>query len=1115
MKTSSQNIITGNLIAASAGTGKTYQLTSRYLALLALGARPEKMIALTFTKKAAGEFRNRIFQALADAALDKPDRDFPGRNAAAVRIWETWTGLRLCADWSLCPAANTVALFPAAIPMLKRAAAENCYPELLEPVKGEPPLPRLTAEFFSELLIRVLNKAGELQLSTLDSFFNRVVAADMRRAGLSSISPMNALQQQRATQTALLAMLAESEKSSHHESALITLLTDISDDKGGAILELLEKNINTYLNLYKEFTNGSAWGDTAPFQLPDCRETPLLTDDEVADIQTEIDTIVARLSWKKPRSFVKKSLPGIATKIKNGKLKPSESLTGWLDGAEKFLPPVEEEGLDEQLRDILQKHIRHCACIFLRSVQERSSAMFELLQKYYTAYRDCVLSAGMCTFDDIKQGARKLLSSNTPGEESGIALKLTTRLDHWMLDEFQDTDPVQWEILSPLLKENAQDTQKTLFVVGDKKQSIYSFRGASASLFEQLRGTQASEDGYDWQRQLVNSSLSESRRSAPAIMDFTNLVFASMDEVAPEFSAHSTHKDNTAKKGYVRVCALREKLSAQVLQAACEAIGDILEELTEPLEHGQRRLRNGISVAILLRTSAPAKSIVAWLRRYKPGIPVQLVEDTPLVEASPLGELLLSFFLWLRNPADEYRYNVLRVSPLGAIMRGTKPEVQHSSQDSAWDKWIHTLNEQGYAAVIQELATYLPELTSTRMLKEWLEEAVSFDAAGGTLDEWLLHMRSCSRKENGSSRFVQVMTMHKSKGAEFDAVILPFLGSKAADQPRAEGIPYFLSEDKEGILVHPGNAEERRQWEPLLDCEAEWKRARRDDSYNLMYVALTRARLANYLLLPGEGEPVETPNKEADWILQSLYANDYQLTPEQPVEFGAADWYEECSRKNAPAPAPAPLQPLGRVCPARARRTPSSADTEAVTPTTDRQQPGPVGGGADFGTEVHEAFEQITWCSEAPKWLKAPRTEAQKVVAAALQQPEVCALFTPAPGQEVYTEQSVEAINEANEWISASIDRLLLTCGADGRPTAAHIIDFKTNHPVPKKGYASFYDWLRAYYIPQMAQYRDLIEKAFGGGLDITVSLISCPREYQKHPARVITYTAGELKRQK
>ena len=149
MNTSFPGHINGNLIAASAGTGKTYQLTSRFVALLALGAKPEKMIALTFTKKAAGEFRNRIFQALSDGALGKPDHDFPTRNGMAARVWETWTGLHLNADMTLTASANPVALFPAAIPMLQRAVSQGNFPEHLSPIPGEPAVPQLTSEFFA------------------------------------------------------------------------------------------------------------------------------------------------------------------------------------------------------------------------------------------------------------------------------------------------------------------------------------------------------------------------------------------------------------------------------------------------------------------------------------------------------------------------------------------------------------------------------------------------------------------------------------------------------------------------------------------------------------------------------------------------------------------------------------------------------------------------------------------------------------------------------------------------------------------------------------------------------------------------------------------------------
>ena len=1103
MNTPHHKQISGNLIAASAGTGKTYQLTSRFVALLALGARPEKMIALTFTKKAAGEFRNRIFQALSDGALGKADRDFPERNGMAARVWETWTGLHLNTDMSLTESANPVALYPAAIPMLKRAVAQGCFPEQLTPIPGEPALPQLNTEFFAELLLRVLSKSSDLQLSTLDSFFNRVVAADIHRAGLSSVSPMNALQQQRATRTALLAMLAESEKSSHHESALITLLSSIAEDKGGALLDLLENNVNTYLSLYKEFPEKAPWGDPIPFGLPDCSNASLMTDEEVERIQREINELVESISWKKPRNYVKKTLSTVAMKIRKGEFKASDSFNAWLEEIEEYLAPDAELERDDQLRELVKEVKTACARLFLRSVQERSVAMHELLSKYYSAYRESILREGLCTFDDIKQGARQLLGHNAADEDSGMALNLTTKLDHWMLDEFQDTDPVQWEILSNLLKENAQYPDKSLFVVGDKKQSIYSFRGASAELFEQLRGTIPTMDGYDWQKHgLTNSSLKESRRSVPEIMNFTNLIFEGISEVDKEFSQHSAHASNGNKKGYVRISVLPRDKAEQTLQNACQAIGDILEELTEACGQDMRRLKNGISVAILLRKGDAARSIVSWLRRYKPRIPVQLVEDSPLAEASPLGELLLSFFLWLREPADKYRYHVLKSSPLGRIMQ-LEDESGPLTRGAIWDFWMSRLNTRGYAALIQELATCLPQMDSRRMLNEWLEEAVRFDAAGGSLDEWLLHMRTCCRKENGSAQFVQVMTMHKSKGAEFDAVILPFLGTQAVDQPRNGGIPYFISEAKEGILVHPGTAAERQLWPQLMDYENAWKQARRDDSYNLMYVALTRARYANYLLLPEQGkDPVQ---KEADWILEALKEKQMEATPGELTEFGLADWYLQKTAREEQATAPLALKPLGEAKQDRKRISPSAMAGEY---TAEKAQDAVMSGdssGADFGTRVHACFEQINWLNAPlPTWTQCPASEAQQVVVTALQEPDVAALFTAQTGQEVYNEQSIEAITARNEWVSATIDRLILTHDEQGKVTAAHIIDFKTNHPGQREGYARFEDWLMDHYAGQMKEYRKLIAAAFNlPAAAITLSLISCPKG---HPARVLTY---------
>ena len=160
--------------------------------------------------------------------------------------------------------------------------------------------------------------------------------------------------------------------------------------------------------------------------------------------------------------------------------------------------------------------------------------------------------------------------------------------------------------------------------------------------------------------------------------------------------------------------------------------------------------------------------------------------------------------------------------------------------------------------------------------------------------------------------------------------------------------------------------------------------------------------------------------------------------------------------------------------------------------------------GTELGIRVHACWEEISWLHEPlPLWISAPSNDEQCIVANALQQHDVRALFTAQPGQQVYNEQAIEAINDKDEWISGIIDRLVLTQDEQGRITAAHIIDFKTNK-LPSTE-ASAYNSLKSEYTGQMKAYRELIAQAFELPTElITVSLLSCPKG---HPAKVVTFT--------
>ena len=220
---------------------------------------------------------------------------------------------------------------------------------------------------------------------------------------------------------------------------------------------------------------------------------------------------------------------------------------------------------------------------------------------------------------------------------------------------------------------------------------------------------------------------------------------------------------------------------------------------------------------------------------------------------------------------------------------------------------------------------------------------------------------------------------------------------------------------------------------------------------------------------------------------------------------GEPTWFEEM-KNEAPAPAlPAtPHAPLGAAVQRRKRANPS---TLAKAEDKQSQEPEERGNAprvdygelsaADFGNLVHAAWEEIIWLdAPLPVWMleedDARRTPAQNVVYHALQLPEIAALFTSNPSQEVYNEQPIEAITKDNEWLSGTIDRLVITVDAQGKATAAHIIDFKTNQLDPTK--EESYDALKKEYEVQMDAYRKHVAAALGiPESAVAVSLLSCP----------------------
>lgn len=1267
--------VTSNRIGASAGTGKTYQLASRYIALLVLGVSPEEIIALTFTRKAAGEFRNRILQALAEGADDKRDEK-TGRNELTVRVWEALSGLKIeTADfgaWKAVEASNPVPLLPVTAALVQEAANMKQYPEQL--YKESPSLqhyykfPEPDAATFKVLLRKMVAVLSKLQLSTIDSFFSSLVTTNSLELGMNQVSPLDPTEEDNVRAVAIRRYLDAQGACEQTRADFLEMFSRITGGVGNRTQSQIESDLKDFLRLYRELPPQTRWGSIDSFpnvgvlRIATAEEQEIYTNN-VAELGRLLETYGGTVLEPKVCSqlrdlvngetYIKRdaakmvnhyaNLPLLAPALttlleafyQNAELNDelNQAIRLWEDkGSNHILHKAHNKAVSNIITELRKENTRklsasqqqaistleaavralgqvsdantailiriallaetlakHAIPCKLRAAAVRSESLHKLLDGYAAIYDARIKADGRLTFDDISRMAKELMLKE-PGNDQllrhHIAYRMGGRISHWMLDEFQDTSEAQFRTLTPLLKPIVEDAGsnaidfsgeqwtagmpaclqnhlksekhcvagESLFIVGDTKQSIYGFRTGKTEVFDRL----ASEE--PWKSPLQPSPLSCSFRSSSVIMDFTNELFTALGEVekqpenakdgieklpvtfSEDFSKHKSARDFS---GYAEMSFIAPPGEDEDDASQKDLIYDKVVEVLRTLTDADSKPRNGMSIAILVRSNDNADEIQKHLVSKMPALPTLLVKDSLAAAACPMGEILLYFFKWLLHPGDLAAFNVVRASFLADFI-GKEPSVSHA-------KLMQELQSIGFLGMMHTLKAKLPEedaQANQSIILRWLNEAVVFDAKGATLSEWVQHMKNLSMQAAGASGAVQIMTMHKSKGLEFDAVILPYTSREASDATKH--LTCFVVDDCQSLILPPGGKKEWARFGTLFtSMTAQWQQQQRKEAYNLLYVAITRAKRANYIICHGarlvECKPLKSGEIKEDWkgcahstggLLRQACV---WMGPQEEVSYdtltenhtyitrGNPSWYEELKPKYTDSELTSYIPPLGAAIPRRKRSNPSKL-AKAEDKQTKEPEAAPKAKsttmsyagtkGADFGTMVHECWETIEWKSDAADaWYNTIATSplsdkdaerARQVVAAALQQPEVAALFTRQPGQVVYNEQPIEAINDKDEWVSATLDRLVITHDAAGNVTAAHIIDFKTNKLVPTAKEPNPYEGLRKEYTAQMTAYKKLIRDAFNLSPEsVTVSLISCPKDGTS--AQVLTYTNEAL----
>jgi ATP-dependent exoDNAse (exonuclease V) beta subunit len=842
------------IVQAPAGSGKTGLLIQRYLRLLAGVERPEEILAITFTRKAAAEMRRRVLQALEAAASGRPAADAPHARlmralAAAALARDRSRGWRLLDN----PARLRIQTIDSLCASLARQMP------VLSGLGAGAGIVEDAQELYREAAERTLARLeGDDALARALGRF--LVHLDGDRA---------------AARTLLEAMLARRDQWMHRVTGFEP------DDSVRAMLEAAFRAERARLL---------------------ARMRALLPDDEEPELVKLAAYAAGNLARSKPDSPIAR-LAGIARYPGTGE-DGAESwcalaellLTGkgeWRQRLDKNVGfPPGDRGVDaqfkEQMKNLLGRlHAAAGLCEALHALRRMPPAAFDdrqwetlgavvaILPSAAAELRLVFAERGEIDFTGLAQAAVEALGDED--DPTDLLLAMDVRVQHLLVDEFQDTSRSQWDLLTRLTAGWIEGDGRTVFLVGDPMQSIYRFREADVALFLRAR-----ESGLP-QVRLEGVRLATNFRSQAGIVAWVNQSFGrvlpGMEDAdagavpySPSSAHHPARPGNAVQWHAFAGRDARRAREAEALKVARIARDTLASSLTE-------------TVAILVRNRSHLDRIVPALKAA--GVGFRAVDIEPL-GARPVIQDLLAITRALSHLADRVAWLALLRAPWCAFtvadlhaLAGTSDEGT-PARETVWEllhdeRRLGAMGAEGRErarrtrdALAPFVANRLRGSLRERVESAWLalggpacvagegdlEDAETFfdqldglERGGDVPDPAALeeHLdRLFASPDTGDDARVQVMTIHKAKGLEFGTVILPGLDRA----PRAAERPLFAWKARAdgSLMMAPVRAAgETRDaaYDYLLGLD---EAAAGHELERLLYVAATRAAHRLHLL---------------------------------------------------------------------------------------------------------------------------------------------------------------------------------------------------------------------------------------------------------------------------
>lgn len=782
-------------LEASAGTGKTFQLAMRVAGMLLTGAAPRDILCLTFTKKATAEMKERIIKfinSFAEGSADKSEYEF-------------------------------------ITPLMKKYAEKLNEPFDDNFIKEK----ALTARD------NLFSHFSELNIKTIDAFNNTILRIFPFEAGFRPDFDVQ----------------SDEETAQIKRTAFYQLISEVlTDNKWKQILDTIYPvlgvqtvSLISTLQKYAEYVADNI------LKLENAVNNTLKLDDIINMISSAVN--------------LQKEIPDLCQKFK--KTFDYDSLkVNQMKAVDKLdYKDIQDISDIPFFKNILDEAPNFKKYEFSQKQYTLRDKIFNKLQEYWLLYGNILTSLAlnlgkslnekmdilkkeqnMLTYSDISNAVYYMLATDSSKiDKDYLYFRLDGRINHLLIDEFQDTSISQWLTLKPLAEEamaglGQHDKVGSFFYVGDPKQNIYRFRGGSSSLFRMLL--------KEYKDKLLSKTLDTNYRSGKNIVDIVNKISNKIYKQYGENFAifnidQKAYKENG--DGYVEITHNLDKESKE----------EDAYYLTYCLDKIKMCIDKGFQykdIAILTVSNSHGKDIIDYLEDNN--IPVQ-AETSANLTSSSVFNIIMALAEFIETDDDYAFFRFLYTSPKAAqnsimqdkgLLKHEKNKIKNMLNNieglSIFDKLLYLSNKldlqsrfnssPDYYVCFDVISKTAPNETNISNFKEAVYKAASSEQALSAVQK----------------NAVTVMTIHKSKGLQFNVVLLPNLARDININARNSSL--FVADNnifgdsklccvyskKQYPYIAGTKAEEYMENENMLTLQ---------DSINMLYVAMTRAEKALFI----------------------------------------------------------------------------------------------------------------------------------------------------------------------------------------------------------------------------------------------------------------------------